>query len=241
MNTYALIGKSLQHSLSKKYFSDKFKKNRINNYEYINIELDKIHLIKDAINTNSLSGFNVTSPYKQAIIPYLKEISKSAESINAVNTVKVINKEMYGYNTDIIGFEKSISPLIKNRNRALILGSGGSSKSVQYTLNKLNMKFKVVSRGSLMDYSDLSKEIIEKNEIIINCTPVGTYPNHNEYPPIPYKYLNPKHLLFDLVYNPSQTKFLSFGLKYNSEIKNGLEMLKIQADESWKIWNSNII
>ena len=240
MIRYALIGKSLSHSFSEQYLSDKFFKEGIKNTEYINLELDNLNNLKDKIKELNLSGFNVTIPYKIEIISKLDFISIQAKTINAVNTVKIIEGKLHGFNTDIIGFTKSISPLLNKRKTALVLGNGGSSKAIQFALNKLNINWKVVSRNTDFDYRQITKETIDSVEIIINCTPLGTYPKIEEYPKLPYNLLNSKHLLYDLVYNPKQTKFLTFGLSNNCSIKNGEEMLVLQAEESWKIWNSDI-
>ena len=240
MIRYALLGKSLSHSFSEQYLSEKFFKEGINNTEYINLELDNLNNLKDKIKKLNLSGFNVTIPYKIEIISKLDSISNQAKTINAVNTVKVIKGKLHGFNTDIIGFTKSIAPLLNKRKTALVLGNGGSSKAIQFALQKLNISWKVVSRNTDFDYHQITKEIIDSVDIIINCTPLGTYPNIDEYPKLPYNLLNSKHLLYDLVYNPKQTKFLTFGLANNCSIKNGEEMLVLQAEESWKIWNSDI-
>lgn len=241
MKTYALIGKSLSHSFSEKYFTDKFREENILNTLYNNLEIDDISGIKEKIIKHKLLGFNVTIPYKSSITSYLDSLGKDAEKIGSVNTVKVLNGNLHGYNTDVIGFEKSILPLIKKRKTALILGNGGVSKSIQFVLRQLNIKFKIVSRNSNLDYHNITEKLIKESDIIINTTPLGTHPNTNSFPKIPYKYLNSKHLLYDVVYNPEVSQFLKYGKEYGAEIKNGLEMLKIQADESWKIWNSDII
>ena len=241
MKTFALLGKSLSHSFSKKYFDDKFKKEELDKYNYINIETDNIKNIKEIIKNYNLNGFNVTNPYKKDIIKYLDKIDNTAKEINSVNTVKILNNKLFGYNTDLYGFKQSFLPLIKKRKKALILGNGGVSKTIQYVLKSLNIKIKIISRNDKIKYSDLTKEIMNNHLIIINCTPLGTFPNIEEYPKIPYKHLNKKHLLYDVVYNPEETKFLKLGKKYKSEIKNGLQMLEIQAEESWKIWNSQNI
>lgn len=241
MKTYALIGKSLSHSFSEKYFTDKFSKENILNTFYNNLEIDDISEIKEKIIRHNLLGFNVTIPHKSSIVSYLDSLDKGAEKIGSVNTVKVLNGNLHGYNTDIIGFEKSIFPLIRKRKTALILGNGGVSKSIQFVLRQLNIKFKIVSRNSNLDYHNITEKLIKESDIIINTTPLGTHPNINSFPKIPYKYLNSKHLLYDVVYNPEVSQFLKYGKEYGSEIKNGLEMLKIQADESWEIWNSDII
>lgn len=240
MIRYALLGKSLSHSFSEQYLSEKFFKEGIKNTEYINLELDNLNNLKDKIKELNLSGFNVTIPYKIEIISKLDFISNQAKTINAVNTVKVIEGKLHGFNTDVIGFTKSISPLLNKRRKALVLGNGGSSKAIQFALQKLNISWKVVSRNTNFDYRQITKKTIDSVEIIINCTPLGTYPKIEEYPKLPYNLLNSKHLLYDLVYNPKQTKFLTFGLTNNCSIKNGEEMLVLQAEESWKIWNSDI-
>jgi shikimate dehydrogenase len=240
MKKYALLGKSLSHSFSEQYFSEKFLKEGINNTEYINLELDNLNNLRYKIKQLNLSGFNVTIPYKIEIISKLDFISNQAKIINAVNTVKVIEGKLHGFNTDIIGFTKSIAPLLNKRKTALVLGNGGSSKAIQFALQKLNISWKVVSRNTDFDYHQITKERIDLVDIIINCTPLGTYPKIDEYPKLPYNLLNSKHLLYDLVYKPKQTKFLTFGLANNCSIKNGEEMLVLQAEESWKIWNSDI-
>lgn len=240
MIRYALLGKSLSHSFSEQYLSEKFFKEGIKNTEYINLELDNLNNLKDKIKELNLSGFNVTIPYKIEIISKLDFISNQAKTINAVNTVKVIEGKLHGFNTDVVGFTKSISPLLNKRRKALVLGNGGSSKAIQFALQKLNISWKVVSRNTDFDYRQITKKTIDSVEIIINCTPLGTYPKIEEYPQLPYNLLNSKHLLYDLVYNPKQTKFLTFGLANNCSIKNGEEMLVLQAEESWKIWNSDI-
>ena len=238
---YAIVGKKLSHSFSSSYFKKKFIKEKIENTIYINIELNQISSIKEIIFTKNVLGFNVTIPYKTKIIQYLDYISDEAKEINAVNTVKVINKKLYGFNTDITGFEKSISPIIDQRKTALILGNGGASKAIQFVLRKNKIRFKIVNRNSEISYENINKKMIKNTDIIINCTPIGTSPNISEYPRIPYNLLNSKHLLYDLVYNPKQSQFLTNGLENQTLIKNGEEMLIIQAEESWKIWNFDII
>jgi shikimate dehydrogenase len=241
MKTFGLVGKSLSHSFSSQYFSEKFYKENITNCQYLNFEIDDISNIKKLISENDILGLNITVPYKTSIIPYLDGVSDESEEINAVNTVKIVNGKLYGFNTDIIGFKKSISPILDNRKTALVLGNGGSSKSVQYVLKNLDISFKVVSRKTKLDYQHVDKEIMATTDVIINCTPLGMYPETESYPKIPYDFLNSKHLLFDLVYNPKQSKFLTFGIAKNCIVKNGLEMLHIQAEESWNIWNNNVV
>ena len=241
MKTFGLVGKSLSHSFSSKYFSEKFYKENITNCQYLNFEIKDISNIKKFISENNVLGLNITAPYKTSIIPYLDGVSDESEEINAVNTVKIVNGNLYGFNTDVIGFKKSISPILDNRKTALVLGNGGSSKSVQYVLKSLDISFKVVSRKTKLDYQHVDKEIMATTDVIINCTPLGMYPETESYPKIPYDFLNSKHLLFDLVYNPKQSKFLTLGIAKNCIVKNGLEMLHIQAEESWNIWNNNVV
>jgi len=241
MKRYALLGKSLSHSFSEQYFSNKFKKENIENTEYLNLELNNLNGLKNKITKLNLSGFNVTIPYKEEIIKKLDVVSETANTIQSVNTVKVIKGKLHGYNTDIFGFEKSLIPFLKNRNQSIILGDGGASKSIQYVLRKLNINYKIVSRNTNFDYHHINEKVIRENSLIINCTPLGMYPEIESFPKLPYQLLNSKHLLYDLVYNPKQTKFLTLGLANNTTIKNGEEMLILQAEESWRIWNLDTI
>lgn len=238
MKTFALIGSDLQHSFSYKYFNNKFQKEKYKNYQYINLEINNISKLKYLISKYSLSGLNITIPYKTSIIPFLDDLSKEAKIINAVNTIQINNGKIIGHNTDTIGFTKSIYKKIKNKKNALVLGNGGSAQAIKYSLDQLNINHLTVSRNTSLNYKKLTKEIIKKNKIIINCTPLGMFPNINSFPEIPYDLLTKDHLLFDLVYNPELTIFQKLGLKKNCEVINGLEMLFIQAEESWKIWNS---
>ena len=235
---FGLIGNNLEYSFSKHYFEEKFKKEKIPDTRYINLQIENINHLKEIIQQNTISGFNVTIPFKIDIISLLDDITSEAKEIGSVNTVKLKGANMKGYNTDVIGFKESIIPLIKNRKKALILGNGGSSKTVQYVLSNINIEYTIVSRGTVFDYHNIDSQIIDCHDIIINTTPLGMFPNTTESPKIPYQLLNKKHLLYDLVYNPVKTQFLAFGELYGSEIKNGLEMLEIQAKEAWKIWNS---
>jgi shikimate dehydrogenase len=238
MKKFGLIGKSLKHSFSKDFFNQKFKELNLKNYFYENYEITNINKIRDLIKTNSLSGLNVTIPYKQEIFNHLDKVDNIARKIGSVNTIKIENNKLIGYNTDIIGFERSIDPLIKERKKALILGNGGSSKTVQYVLNKKRIEYTVISRSGSKNYHNINKEDILNHIIIINTTPLGMFPNIESYPDIPYQYINKKHLIFDLIYNPEETHFIKKAKNKGCEIKNGLEMLKIQANESWKIWKN---
>jgi shikimate dehydrogenase len=237
MRTFGLIGKTLSHTFSERYFNEKFDKKDINDAEYKNFELKSIADFPRFIADNKLSGLNVTIPYKESIIPFLDDLTDDAKSIGAVNTIQFIDGETIGHNTDWIGFSKSIKPLLRHRKTALILGNGGGAKAIKFALNKLNIKHKTVSRNTAFDYSDVTTKTIDYYSIIINTTPLGTHPKIHEFPKINYTELNSKNLLFDLIYNPNESRFLQYGKTKGSEIKNGLEMLQIQAEESWSIWN----
>jgi len=239
METYGLIGKNIDYSFSRNYFSKKFEKESIINSQYINFDIDNIINIKKLFKQKN-KGYNVTIPYKEAVIPYLDELDFHACEIGAVNTIKVTNGRTKGFNTDWIGFKQSLSPFLKSyHNKALILGTGGASKAVKYALKQLNIGFATVSRNSAsLGYEDLSEELLNEFLIIVNCTPVGTFPNTDEAPGIPYEFITDRHLAYDLIYNPEETQFLKECRLRGAQIKNGLEMLEIQAEEAWKIWNS---
>ena len=236
MRNFGLIGKHLEGSFSSKYFTSKFLKESINDAQYHNLELTDISKIEKLIAKRKFAGINVTIPYKESIIPFLDELSEEAKLINAVNVIHFNNGKSIGHNTDYIGFLNSIRPILARRDKAIILGDGGAAKAIKYALKKLGVEYRTVSRGSSFDYLDIRKQTIIDYPIIINTTPIGAYPKVNNAPKIPYKYLTKNHLLFDLIYNPSETKFLAYGKAKNTKTKNGLEMLKIQAEESWKIW-----
>jgi shikimate dehydrogenase len=238
MRTFGLIGKTLSHSFSEGYFNEKFHKEDINDAEYKNFELNNISEFTALISKIKHSGLNVTTPYKESVIPFLDELTPHAKAIGAVNTIQFKDNKLIGHNTDTIGFSQSIYPLLNERNKALVLGNGGASKAIQYALKTLNIEYKIVSRKSSFDYLDISSKSIGYYDIIINTTPLGTYPEIADFPQIPYKELNENHLLFDVIYNPTESAFLRFGKTRNCSIKNGLEMLEIQAESSWKIWNS---
>jgi len=238
---FGLIGRNIDYSFSKEYFSKKFMNEKINCH-YSNFDIDDISVLDSIFNKYNISGLNVTIPYKVEIMGILDKIDEEAASIGAVNTIKIIGDKKIGYNTDHIGFERSISSLIvdKKPKNALILGSGGASKAIKYVLKKLNINHSTVSRESGKSdytYEDIDETLIKKNKIIINCSPVGTFPEIKNCPKIPYEYLSKEHILYDLVYNPIKTLFLKKGDQIGCKTKNGLEMLEIQANESWKIWN----
>lgn len=240
-NKFGLIGKNIAYSFSKKYFTQKFKKLHISNAEYVNFDLPSVNdFLK--IDINNVKGFNVTIPYKKQIIPFLTGMSKEAQKIGAVNTIKVTKKGLFGYNTDVYGFQKSIEPLLqKHHKKALILGTGGASQAVAYVFDKCGVSYAFVSRtktSSTITYFDITEELLQNYTVIVNCTPVGTYPNIDKMPDIPYQYITKKHLLYDLIYNPEETKFLEKGRKRGAITKNGYEMLVLQAEKSWKIWDN---
>ena len=239
---FGLIGKNIDYSFSKKYFSEKFKKENLD-YTYSNFDIVNISEIESILQNNSISGYNVTIPYKEEIIKFLDEIDEVAKDIGAVNTIKKIDNKNIGFNTDSIGFEKSLLPLIENKipKNALILGSGGASKAIKYVLKKLKINYSTVSRKegkSEFVYENLNEVILNKFKMIINCSPVGTFPNINNCPNIPYEFLTKDHILYDLVYNPIESLFLKRGRNLGCKTKNGLEMLEIQANESWSVWNN---
>ena len=276
MKHFALIGHPLSHSFSKAYFTEKFAREKIDAcYENIDIEnlAQFLSSLRGAIATKqSIRGFNVTIPYKEAIIPYLDEIDETAQEVGAVNTVKVLdNGKLKGFNTDVVGIEESLSSLRAKRSNpkalrpkgenphsstvdcfvadaprndggvnALILGTGGASKAVQYVLKKQHLPYHLVSRNSnkgLFTYDKLTAEIIKSHLLIINATPVGMAPHINEAPSIPYEAITPQHVLFDLIYNPEETLFLCNGKAKGALTINGLNMLHTQAEASWRIWN----
>ncbi len=243
MKVYGLIGYPLTHSFSNKYFTEKFQREGLSDCVHKVFSFEKIEEIKNALKSNpDLLGFNVTIPHKQSIIAYLQQQSDVVKECGACNCVKISDGKLSGYNTDVIGFEQSLLPLLKpHHNKALILGTGGAAQAVAYVLRKLNIPFRFVSRKKsheAFSYDELNKNIIGSYTLIINCTPLGMFPKVVEAPPIPYEYITPGHLLYDLIYNPEKTLFLQKGEEKGAAIKNGYEMLLIQAEESWKIWNS---
>jgi shikimate dehydrogenase len=244
---YGLIGKSLIHSFSPGYFQAKFEKEKISNCDYKLFQLNSINEFQSFIENNpDLAGLNVTIPYKQSIIKYLDRVDFHAERIGAVNTIKIDTiggkRVLTGFNTDFLGFTDSLKPLIHDLNKnALILGTGGSSAAIAYALQKLNINYLFVSRNpknsNEIDYKELNEDVITSHNLIINTTPLGMFPDISGKPEIPYQYITSNHILFDLVYNPEETMFLKIGQKQGAKTKNGFEMLGIQAEYSWKIWN----
>ncbi|MCR4612910.1 MAG: shikimate dehydrogenase [Bacteroidaceae bacterium] len=246
MDRYGLIGYPLGHSFSKSFFTDKFASEGIN-AEYVNFELPTIEDFLEIVSVyRNIKGLNITIPYKEKVIPYLDTISKEAREIGAVNIVKVERHggsiRLIGHNSDYIGFKDSIEPLLKpHHKKALILGTGGASKAIHYTLTKiLGMETVFVSRyerPGTVTYKDIDENAVREYEVIVNCTPVGMFPNNDDAPALPYDALTEKNLLFDLVYNPDVTRFMQLGAAHGAQIKNGLEMLILQAMASWNFWN----
>ena len=245
MKKYGLLGYPLGHSFSKNYFNQKFEAEKID-AEYLHFEIPDIKEIKSVIKENpELNGLNVTIPYKQQVIPYLDDLDNDARLIGAVNVIK-FSKGLFGkvklkgYNSDIIGFKQSIEPLLKDHHRkALILGTGGASKAVFHGLKQLGIAATFVSRQSkeyCITYEEITEKIMEQYHVIVNTTPLGMYPNVNACPNIPYEMLTSDHLLYDLLYNPDETLFMQKGKERGAVVKNGLEMLLLQAFAAWEIW-----
>ncbi|MDO6758892.1 shikimate dehydrogenase [Tamlana sp. 2_MG-2023] len=244
MNKLGLLGKNISYSFSRAYFKEKFEKEHIENTSYENFDIENINKFQDIIKqTEGLKGLNVTIPYKEAVMPYLDEINEQAKAIGAVNTIKITKKgKLVGYNTDCYGFKKTIEPFIKpHHKKALILGTGGASKAVIYSLKELGLTCHYVSRKLSehvqFSYDTLTQEDVKNHEVIVNCTPLGTFPDIEDCPNIPYEGITDKHLLFDLIYNPEETAFLSAGKRNGATIVNGANMLKLQAEKSWSIWD----
>lgn len=246
MKTFGLIGYPLGHSFSKKYFAAQFEREKISDCIYELFPLENISDLSGLLEDQSdLRGLNVTIPYKLQVIPFLDELDHAAAQIGAVNCISVTSvagkRHLKGYNTDAYGFEMSLKPLLKSHHQqALILGDGGAAQAVKYALDNLGILWKSVLRKpaehTLM-YTDLNQEILSQYQILINTTPLGTYPSIESYPDIPYEYLTAGHLAYDLVYNPEITSFLRLASERGAAVKNGKEMLELQADRSWFIWN----
>ena len=243
MRAFGLIGYPLGHSFSKKYFTDKFEREGITGNVYELYPIDQIgHLENLLVSHPDLAGLNVTIPYKEQVIQYLDSMSPVVEEIGACNCIHIQNGRLMGHNTDVIGFSKSLLPKLKpHHNKALLLGTGGSSKAVAYTLKELGIPFLQVSRTPLegmIGYEEIDQSLLETHTLLINTTPVGMYPDIDKAPDIPYAFIGPDHYLFDLVYNPERTRFLQEGALRGATVENGSEMLVIQAEASWEIWNS---
>lgn len=242
MAAYGIIGYPLTHSFSPAYFATKFASGHID-ASYTAFPLSSINDLPALLHDNpKLRGLNVTIPYKESVIAFLDETDEEAKKVGAVNCISITQGKTKGYNTDMIGFRQSLLPLLQpHHGQALILGTGGASRAVAHVLDTLGIVYKKVSRtpaAGILSYNAVSPEMIATNTLIINTTPMGMAPNKDAYPPIDYAATSDKHLLYDLIYNPAETKFLSLGRQHGAQIKNGLEMLHIQAEASWDIWNS---
>lgn len=244
MNKLGLLGRNISYSFSKAYFKEKFENENITDTTYENFDIETINLLPEVLkNTPNLKGLNVTIPYKEVVIPYLDKVNKKAKEIGAVNTIKITKKgKLVGYNTDCYGFKKTLKPFLKSYHKsALILGTGGASKAVAFTFKELGISYHYVSRNQSENvsftYNSLKEDTIKQHQIIINCSPLGTFPNIEDCPNIPYNAISENHILFDLIYNPEQTKFLRLGKERNAITINGLNMLKLQAEKAWSIWN----
>lgn len=244
MKRFGLIGKTLGHSFSRKYFSNKFAAIGLEDHVYENFELSTIDEVKDLFLQSDIYGFNVTIPYKESVMDYLDQIDPAAAEIGAVNTIcRDGNGKLVGYNTDYIGFKVSLEGFLSDtlsRRLALILGTGGASKAVAYALKALDYDIRFVSRSygsGILNYDQLTENDIRSADLIINTTPLGTFPDVDGYPKIPYEHLTESQHLYDLVYNPEWTKFLKFGQNKSCPVQNGLRMLELQAEAAWSIWN----
>lgn len=249
MKTYGLIGFPLGHSFSKKFFTEKFEKEGLSDYQYLNFEIDTIEKFPLIFESNqNILGLNCTIPYKQQVMNFLDEIDEEAMIVGAVNTIKPIRTsaglKLKGYNTDIIGFERSISPLLNEKHKkAIICGTGGASKAIKHIFSKLGIEYvSATIEDQVFEkeirYNQIDRELIEQSLIIVNATPLGTYPKVDNCPDIPYNFITKDHVLFDLVYNPEETLFMKKGKEQSATVKNGLEMLHQQAIAAWEIWNN---
>ncbi|AMQ01216.1 Shikimate dehydrogenase [Pedobacter cryoconitis] len=246
MRTFGLIGYPLAHSFSKKFFTEKFQEEGIAGHQYELFPIENIAAVVSLIAADdSLSGLNVTIPHKVGVMAYLNELDPAAQTIGAVNCIAIQHQDgktwLKGYNTDAYGFQESLRPYLKkNHTHALILGDGGAAKAVKYVLDQLQLTYLSVVRSPAPDailYSELTAEILQQYQVIINTTPLGTFPNIEAAPAIPYEWITDQHLAYDLVYNPEETEFLKRAKAKGAAIKNGFEMLQLQAERSWFIWN----
>ena len=243
---YGLIGYPLSHSVSRQYFSQKFEREQLSNCRYDLFAIEHIDLLPDLLQQNpNLCGLNVTIPYKQSVLAYINEQSPAVQQIGAVNCIKIKQGRLIGYNTDVIGFEQSLIPLLQAHHKAaLVLGNGGAAKAVCWVLQKLGIPYTIVSRqasnnnnNNSLSYEAITAHIMAQHTIVVNTTPLGMYPNTDAAPALPYHFFSPNHLCYDLVYNPTETRFMQQAAKYGAVTKNGLDMLHLQAEAAWAIWN----
>ena len=237
-NKFGLIGKNISYSFSKKYFEAKFELLGLKNCSYDLLDISEIQEVTDIFNLESIRGLNVTIPYKELIIQYLDDISEEAKEIGAVNCISIKNGIKKGFNTDVFGFEKSLLTQPKSlKYPALILGNGGAAKAVKFILEKYNIPYQIVSRKTELNFKNLNRDIVKEHKIIIQCTPVGTFPNADDCLSFPFEGITAEHFVIDLIYNPPQTTFLKNAYKNCAKILNGQLMLKQQAEKAWEIWN----
>jgi shikimate dehydrogenase len=242
---FGLLGRNINYSFSRGYFTEKFEKEKLAGYTYENFDIPTIESFLDIVKNNEhLCGMNVTIPYKEAVMPFLDKLSKKATKIGAVNTIKFTKKgKLKGYNTDYYGFQKSLEPLLESHHKkALILGTGGASKGVAFALEELGIDYTFVSRNSsetILGYNQITDLIFDEYQIVINSTPVGTSPNTEACPEIPYAFFTKKHIAYDLIYNPAETQFLKKAQQQGAKTKNGMDMLIFQAEKAWAIWNKS--
>ena len=248
MRLFALIGFPLTHSSSENYFTEKFTREGITDAAFKTFSFEQIDDLKTILAENiNLEGFCITIPHKKAILDFLNNSTSAVKVMGACNCVRIKNGKLFGHNTDVIGFEQSFVPMLKpNHTRALVLGTGGASAAVEYVLRKRNIDYLLVSRTKKdeqnhLTYEEVDDAIINQYSVIINASPVGTYPSIDEAPNLPYHLLTPQHYLFDLVYNPAETMFLKLGKEQGAAIKNGYDMLILQGEENWKIWNDKVV
>lgn len=233
-----IIGRNISYSFSKKYFEDKFQRLMLTNYSYDIFDLDDISEVSNLFKMPNLIGINVTIPYKEKILPYLDELSDEAEKMGAVNCIVIKDGYKKGFNTDAVGFEKTLLIHRKeNHQSALILGDGGAAKAVQYVLNKYNIPYQTISRKSQLNFKNITKEIVAENPLIIQCTPVGTFPNVDDCLEFPFDGMSQNHLIIDLIYNPNYTAFIKKSSNHGAKTVNGYYMLEQQAEKNWEIWN----
>lgn len=245
MNNYGLLGKNISYSFSEEYFTEKFKREGIEDAHFSTFDFPDLSNFEALLATPGLKGLSVTIPYKEAVIPYLDELSDDARAIGAVNSIKIYpNGKTKGFNTDVYGFKRSIAPFLENHHeKALVLGTGGAAKAVKWVLEQLDIKVFLVSRNAkgegTVNYSQLKPQHMQAFPLIVNASPVGTFPDIESCPDLPYEGMSSANLLFDLIYNPPETRFLKNGREMGANTVNGLSMLRLQAQKSWEIWQDN--
>lgn len=247
MKTYGLVGRNLSHSYSQDYFTKKFKQDEIADVRYEVFEMDTLAGLRDLIDRENVQGLNVTIPFKEKILNYLDDLDDTVKKIGAANTIRIGDGKLIGYNTDVSGFRQSMEPFLRKRERfsALVIGTGGAAKAVSYVLRELDIQHYFVSREpsfmNELSYEQISAGMLNTHHLIINASPQGMYPYNDTYPDIPYQHITKEHILYDLVYNPEETAFMKKGREQGAWAVNGLKMLHLQAEESWRIWNNEVL